>query len=132
MSRVLMWVGVFLLALVPSGTGAPIDGSLWIRTIVPAGTVSGETVTAPGTWSITRTFKAGERACVIVIGDHRPIVDVEVKVYDSKERLVAKRRGTEPAPDFVGVAWYPPREEKYRIEVSSYGKEYNECSVAIK
>ena len=132
MPRVLMGVGVFLLALVPSGTGAPIDGSSWARTRVPEGSGAGDTMTEPGMLSISRTFKAGERACVIVIGDHRPIVDVEVKVYDSKERLVAKRRGTEPAPDFVGVAWYPPREEKYRIEVSSYGKEYNECSVAIK
>jgi hypothetical protein len=94
--------------------------------------VSGSTVTEAGTWEIRRAYAAGQRACVIVIGDHDPVVDVEVRIYDSQKQLVAKRRGTAAAPDFVAVMWYPPRDETYRIEVRSYGKIENICSVAFK
>jgi hypothetical protein len=37
-----------------------------------------------------------------------------------------------PGRDFAAVMWYPPRQEMYRVAVHSYGKEYNECYIAIK
>src|SRR5689334_21569853 len=35
-------------------------------------------------------FRGGQRACVIVLGDHKPIVPVTIEVFDDKGRLVAQ------------------------------------------
>jgi hypothetical protein len=133
-SRMLVAVGLLVLALAAPLRSGPVDGTSWAKVQVPggSGTISGGSASEPGTWSLSRTFAAGQRACVIAIGDHEPIVDVEIKVYDSKNELVVKRRGAEPAPDFVMVVWYPPRQENYRIVINSYGKIDNVVSVAIK
>jgi hypothetical protein len=127
MRRVLIAVSLSLLCLAPLGRSAPVDGTSWAEKRVEASSVAG-----PGVLSFDLTFVAGERACVIVIGDHKPVVEVEVKVYDAKKQLVAHDRGQAPAADFVAVMWYPPRQESYRIDVINHGKEYNECSIAIK
>jgi hypothetical protein len=134
MTRTLIFVGLLMLAVAMPGHGGPVDGSSWTKVQVPAGggSIQGGNASEPGTWSLTRTFAAGQRASVIAIGDHDPVVDVEIKIYDSKNQLVVKRRGAEPAPDFVMVTWYPPREENYKIEVNSYGKVANIVSIAIK
>jgi hypothetical protein len=123
---------VIFAALVPLGAGAPVEGPSWSYKLVGAGAAGpGGTIT-PGTLEFSKLFAAGQRACVIVIGDHDPIVDVEVEVYDSRNKLVARDRGQEPAQDFVAVMWYPPRQETYRIVINSYGKVENKCSVAIR
>ena len=127
MARIVVPVALFLLAFVTPGLGGPVDGSSWAKYQIPGGTGS-----EPGTHKLTRIFVAGQRACVIVIGDHKPVVDVEVKIYDSKKQLVAERRGTRPAQDFVAVMWYPPRQESYDIVINSYGTIENICSIAIK
>jgi hypothetical protein len=124
MVRVLFPVGLLILALVPPGRGGPVDGTSWSTQRVPGGD--------PGTLQFSKAFVAGQRACVIVIGDHKPVVDVEIKVYDAKGKVVAEDRGQDPARDFVAAIWYPPRQETYRIEVRSYGKDYNDCSIAVK
>jgi hypothetical protein len=128
MPRLIYPIGLFLLAVVPFGSGAPLEGTSWTKRKV----ARSQSETEPGTVEITQTFAAGQRACAIVIGDHDPVVDVEVKVYDSKKQLVAQERGQQPAQDFVAVMWYPPRQETYTIEIRNYGKDYNVCSVAIK
>lgn len=133
MRCVLLPIGLVFLALVPfSSSGAPIDGTSWAPRDIGEGTESGGKITEPGSQAIRKVFAAGQRACVIVIGDHKPVVDLEIKVYDAKKNLVAYDRGQEPAQDFVAVMWYPPREERYEIVINSYGKVHNECSVAIK
>ena len=133
MRRLATLIALAFLTLVPPGSGGPVDGTSWAEQKVPGGTqgAHGE-ITEPGVMELKKTFMAGERACVVVIGDHDPVVDIEVKVYDSKKNLVAQDRGQAPAPDYVAVFWYPPRQETYRIVIHSYGKDYNKCSVAIK
>lgn len=132
MRGVLFAVGVSLLSLAPFSHGGPVNGTAWSYEQVGAGTVRDGVVTEPGCLHFTKAYVAGQRACVVVIGDHNPIVDVEVKVYDEKNQLVAQDRGQGKAKDFVAVMWYPPRQETYRIEVCSYGKEFNKCSIAFK
>ena len=132
MQRILVWVGLVLMSLVPFSAGAPVEGTSWASREIPAGTVEGNGVSEPGKVEFEKAFAAGQRACVIVIGDHNPVVDVEVKVYDAANQLVAHDRGTEPAQDFVAVMWYPPRQETYRIHVFSYGKAHNTCSITFK
>jgi hypothetical protein len=132
MRRLLFAVGLATLGLAPLSHGAPMDGTAWLMEKVEAGTVSGGRVTEPGCKQFIKTYAADQRACVVVIGDHNPVVDLEIKVYDSKNQLIAADRGQGSARDFVAVMWYPPRQETYRIEVCSYGQEYNQCSIAFK
>ena len=132
MRCVLFAVGLAMLALAPLGQGAPVNGTSWAYEKVTAGTIRDGVVSEPGCLHFNKTYVAGQRACVVVIGDHDPIVDVEVKVYDAKSNLVAHDRGDGSARDFAAVMWYPPRQEAYRIEVCSFGKDYNKCSVAFK
>jgi hypothetical protein len=132
MRGALLPIGLIFLALVPFSSGAPIEGTSWGISSVPAGIESGDKITEPGSLPFSKVFAAGQRACVVVIGDHKPVVDLEIKIYDAKKNLVAHVRGQEPARDFVAVMWYPPRQEKYQIVINSYGKVHNECSIAIK
>jgi hypothetical protein len=64
---------------------------------------------------IEERFRGGERACVILEGDHDPVMDVYVEVYDEQNRRVAFDHA---GGDICAVVWYPPRDGKYRIEVS--------------
>jgi hypothetical protein len=133
MRRAFGLVGLAVLMFVPLSRGGPIEGSSWSEQNISAGAVAeGGKVTEPGAAGTIKTFAAGRRACVVVVGDHDPVVDLEVKVYDSKGNLVAQDRGQDPARDYVAVMWYPPRQEQYRIMIHSYGAAYNKCSVAIK
>jgi hypothetical protein len=133
MRRTVFLVVFALLGLVPVGSGSPVEGPSWARKRVPAGSVDeGGKISEPGTYEFSKVYAAGQRACVIVIGDHKPVVDVEIKVFDARNNLIVQDRGQAPAQDFAAVMWYPPRQETYRVAVHSYGKEFNECSIAIK
>jgi hypothetical protein len=127
MRRAFLPVSALLLTFGPFSLGGPVDGTTYFRDRVPK-----RDGAAPGVLPVSREFVAGQRACIIVIGDHNPVVDLEVKVYDLQGQLVAEDRGTESAPDFVAAMWYPPRQQTYRIEVRNYGAEYNEVSISIK
>ncbi len=132
MRGVLCAVGLVMLSLAPFSLGAPVSGTSWASEQVAGGTVRDGTVTEPGCLRLIKTYVAGERACVVVIGDHDPVVPIEIKVYDDKDHLVAEDRGQGTAKDFAAVMWYPPRQATYRIEVCSFGKDYNKCSIAFK
>ncbi len=132
MRCVLLPIGLVFLALVPFSRGAPVEGTSWAYRVIKEGSESDGKVTEPGSLELSKVFVAGQKASVIVIGDHDPVVDVEIKVYDSKKNLVAHDRGKAPSQDFVAVMWYPPREERYQIVINSYGKIPNKCSVAVK
>lgn len=88
----------------------------------------------PKAWSTTRTFRAGERAAILAIGDHEERgVKLHVAVFDAKGVLIAEDKGdSELASDYVGLVWYPPRDGDYRIEVSHTGAAANGCYIAIK
>jgi hypothetical protein len=79
-------------------------------------------VEAHSGYETTHTFRGGERACVIVVGDHKPPSPMEVRVFDAKKRLVAETRAD---TDTAAVIWYPPVTGNYRIEVRNHGDEYN-------
>lgn len=84
-------------------------------------------------WSQSRTFRGGERAAVLAIGDHdEPGVHLHVAVFDAKGGLIAEDKGTELASDYVGLVWYPPRDGDYRIVVRHSGADTNKIYVAIK
>jgi hypothetical protein len=74
-------------------------------------------------------FKGNERACVIFVGDHEPVVELAIKVYDENNKLVAQ---DDPGGDFCAAIWYPPRDAAYTIEVENRGDEWNKCWIAIK
>jgi hypothetical protein len=83
-------------------------------------------------------FRGGQRATVIVVGDHDPIVPVILEVYDDKGKLVARdepARGSASAKakgnDVCAVVWYPPRDSYYAIKIRNLGKDFNKCWVAI-
>jgi len=132
MRRIVLLGLCVLLGWVAVGSGAPVEGPSAGRKRVPAGKAGEGGKFEPGPLDFSRVFVAGQRACVIVVGNLKPIVDVEIQVYDSKQNLVAQDRGQEPARDYAAVIWYPPTQESYRIVVLNYGTKDNECYVAVK
>ena len=124
-------VGLLGLVGVSVGHAMPVDGTRGRYETIPASSnLGGETV--PGQFSEKKTFRGGERACVFVIGDHQPVVELTVTIYDAAGKVVAQDKGQGAAADFVAAIWYPPRTAEYRIEVLSPGKEFNKCYIAIK
>ena len=66
-------------------------------------------------------FEGGKPARVLVVGDHKPVADLELFVFEVSAKgvdgkLVAHDGGPEQG-DRVGVVWYPPRTGNYRIVV---------------
>ncbi len=95
---------------------------------------------APGEADIVEEFRGNQKASVLVKGDHRPITDLEVLVFEvsttgGEDKLVARDKGTK---DIVGVVWTPPRTGMYRIVVRNPSKfhpeknPYNSCYVTIR
>ncbi len=104
----------------PAGSGSPL-----------AGKHSLGYVDIPAQKSVvhSETFRGGERACVIVIGDHEPGADLGVFIYDQEDQLVAEDRG---GGDFVAAIWYPPRDARYKIKVHNPSGKVNKCWIALK
>jgi hypothetical protein len=83
-------------------------------------------------------FRAGQRACVILMGDHDPIVPMVVEIRDEAGTVVARDepgkgvgKTDEKGNDVCAVAWYPPRDGYYTITIKNPGKAYNKCWLAI-
>jgi len=74
----------------------------------------------------TLRFRGGERACVIVVGDHKPRSPTEVRVFDARGRLVAESKSPN---DTAAVLWYPPVSAPYRVVIHNVGEIYNEMTV---
>jgi hypothetical protein len=122
MRRILVLTLLSLLAVVPIGVGSPTEGSS--ADFYDLG---------PTVWTTTKKFNAGERACVLAVGDHQERVTLEVNVYDAKGILVASDKTANLlVGDFVGVIWYPPRAGEYRIEVKNPGSRVNKCYIAVR
>lgn len=122
MRRTLSLCALALLAVVPFGRSAPLDGPEWTRQRIAQG----------GTLELVRAFAGGQRATVIAIGDHRPVVNLTITVYDARDNVVARDEGSGPAGDFVAAVWYPPREGRYRVVLHNAGVEYNDVAIAVK
>jgi hypothetical protein len=103
------------------GRGSPADG---MRS-------EGRRIGAGGSTEFEVPFRGGERACVIVRGDHKPVENIRLEVYEGA-RLVAEDEARENKGDFVTAIWYPPRDATYRIRIYNPGKEYNECYIVLK
>lgn len=97
------------------------------------GRLSEEKVTlppgSPGIWERKIKFVGGERACVIIQGDHKPIVDVGIEIQDATGRVVAKDTGK---GDLAAVVWYPPEDGEYNIVVKNPNRLENDCFVMIR
>ncbi len=74
-------------------------------------------------------FKGGERACVIVVGDHDPVCDILIEVFDENNNSVVK---ADPGSDFCAAIWYPKRDGIFNIKVSLRSDVWNKCWVSIK
>jgi len=74
-------------------------------------------------------FRGGQRACVILIGDHDPPVPLSVRIYDEEKNLVVEDA---PGLDYCAAIWYPPRDGAYYIELHNGGEQWNRCWLAIK
>lgn len=97
--------------------------------ITGARSISKERVEKLSEHMIVERFRGGERACVIVRGDHDPVVDIELHVLDEKGQTVAKDIG---GGDLVAVVWYPPRDANYRIRIVNHGQVENYLYVTLK
>ncbi len=125
MLRILALVLFCSLAAAPIGISSPTDAT-W----------GGEPELKPAeVWRGVKTFRGGERACVLVIGSVKTaVVNLEVSVFDHKnDVLVAWDQTSDAAAgDFASVIWYPPRDGEYRIEVRNPGASLKSCYIAIK
>ena len=124
MRRILALAFFCSMALAPFGVSSPIDGSF----------SDGEPLSPGKAYQRTKIFRAGERACVLAIGDTKTaVVNLEVYVFDQKGNLVASDKGGETlAGDFICVIWYPPRDGEYRIEVRNPSAFVKSCYIAVK
>jgi len=83
--------------------------------------------------------RANQRTSILIRGDHAPVTDLEVLVYEmspgqSEGKLVARDKGTR---DLIGAVWVPPKTATYRIVIRNSSKyapdnPYNSCYVTIK
>jgi hypothetical protein len=121
MTRFMLLLVVGLMLAIPgSGGGSPLDGK---HSLDPQRIPKGARL------RFEKEFRGGERACVIVKGDHKPVVDLSVSVYDQKGNLIAK---DDAGGDFVTAIWYPPRDAIYRIDIVNPGADYNDCYISLK
>ncbi len=133
MRRLLLLSVLAMSALVSSGTTAPVNGPEWFRKRVEKATSNEQGETRPNKLVFTKTFKGGERASVVAIGDHQPIVPVGIQVRDKEGALVAQDIGSgAKTADFAAVVWFPPRDGEYTIIILNFGAEYNDIAVAVK
>ena len=134
MRRWIPWALLAACAAAPLALAGPLPGPMTLRVRLEAAEQGpgGELIPRKGALR-PLDFRGGERACVIVSGDHKPPVKMTVTIYDEKRtRKIAEDAGSEDAPDILAVIWYPPRDGKYVIEISHNGKEYNDVVISLK
>jgi hypothetical protein len=132
MMRAALLLMICVLAVASFAGAGPVDGPSWFVKQVEAGrqTTTGELV--PGKLRVAVDCRGGERMCVIAAGDHDPVVEMAIAVYDDKGKQVAMDVGGEKVPDYVAAIWYPPRDGKYLVEIASKSKVFNKVTIAIK
>jgi len=105
------------------GQASPLEGAKVFTGKIPGGQVP----------TFKEKFKGGERACVIVIGDHNPVVPLHLKVQDAKGNLIGEDKN---GGDYCAVIWYPPRDGVYIISVAvphiGGDADWNKLYIAVK
>ncbi len=135
-SKVLMWLGVLAIAalLRANSLAGPVEGPEAGNIKVP----SAQKEESAGEYEFTKEFRSNERASVVILGDHRPVVDLEIAVYhvaeSGVETLVTRDGG---AKDLVGVTWVPPRNGRYRVVIRNpvpltQENPYNLCWMVVR
>jgi hypothetical protein len=119
MTRVVLLSLLLPLLVSDPGTGSPMTGKRNLKA----------KVAELGNFQVEEKFRGGERACVIVMGDHKPVVNLGLFIYDQKGTLVTRDEG---GGDIVAVIWYPPRDATYKIKIHNPGREYNDCYISFK
>lgn len=122
--RTLLALTVLLLLPAALTVAGPVDGQMSTHP-----NIDGASSEGPTPFELSMTFRGGERACVGALGDHRPIVPLDVTVYDKDGKVVAQDRSDQ---DFVVAFWTPPRTATYRIVVRNHGVEYNKVYIFVK
>jgi hypothetical protein len=120
MHRILA-LGLFgIMILTPLSVGSPIDGSFSKRTDL-----------RDDAYSVTKTFRAGERASVLAFAIREAPTSLHISVFNAKNELVAEDKADGSlAGNIGGVIWYPSEDGEYRIEVRMPG--VREIYVAVK
>ena len=115
MMRCMIWAGLVALLAARLGHGGPVDGQFALpkQRINSAGA-------EPTTIEFNVKFRGGQRACVWVRGDHKPVVPLDITVHDAAGTVVAR---DESDKDFLAAFWVPPRTAEYRIVIRNHGKE---------
>jgi hypothetical protein len=125
MLRLASVTAMLLMILSGLGQSAPLNGSRAFS----------KKISGQDEYEFSDVFQGGQRACVLVKGDHKPPVDLKLTVHDGEGKLVGQDVG-----DFAAVIWYPPRDGTYTIRIFNPGYEppepgdpiYTECYIAVK
>jgi hypothetical protein len=76
-------------------------------------------------------FRGGERAVVVVQGNHQTYLGLYV--FDEEGNCVAHDDlGNQSSPDDLAVEWVPARTGRYWIEVHNFGLRRNTFEVAFR
>src|SRR5439155_17224830 len=121
-------VGALLLGVAPAAS-SPVQGHR--REPMPAqdGQQKKAVLYPDRSYTFTDTFRANERACIIVEGDHEPPMDLKIVVQDSQQNVVAQDTS---GGDFVSAIWYPPRQQQYTITITGNGSVENYLYIVVK
>jgi len=121
-------VGALLLGVAPAAS-SPVPGHR--REPMPAqdGQQKKAVLYPDRSYTFTDTFRANERACIIVEGDHEPVMDLKITVTDQQKNVVAQDTA---GGDFVSAIWYPPRQERYTITITGNGSVENYLYIVVK
>src|SRR5439155_8199562 len=120
-------VGALLLGVAPAAS-SPVPGHR--REPMPAqdGQQKKAVLYPDRSYTFTDTFRANERACIIVEGDHEPVMDLKITVTDQQKNVVAQDTA---GGDFVSAIWYPPRQERYTITITGNGNGENHLHIVV-
>ncbi len=115
MTRRMILAGWLALLAAPWGHGGPVDGQFALskQNLRAAGA-------EPSTIEFTVKYQGGLRACVWIRGDHKPVVPLDIIVYDTAGTEVVRDESTK---DFAAVFWVPPRTAEYRVVIRNRGRE---------
>jgi len=107
MHRILA-LGLFgIMLLTPLSAGSPIDGSF-----------SKPLDLTDEVFSLTKTFRGGERAAALAFAIRDAPGNMQLNVFNAANELVAEDKADGSlAGNIVGVVWYPPDDGEYRVEV---------------
>jgi hypothetical protein len=120
MKWALFGCGIFLLLGAGQALPGLVDGPLAEkRAVAPNNSVN-----------LARTFKGGERACVIIVGDGASYLGLYA--YDADGNCIARDDyGNFQTRDDAAVEWYPPQTGRYSIEIKNLGRRKDTFSMAV-